>query len=83
MLQQKLPRLDLLDCEDILLCCSGSNGLIFTEVALKTSLEAAYEMYMVRTRCQLILVTNGDQKFGHRKVEVIGGYVFNCSRLFQ
>ena len=27
--------------------------------------------------------TNGDEKFGQKKVELIGRYVFNCSRLFQ
>ena len=30
-----------------------------------------------------ILLTNGDEKFGQKKVELIGRYVFNCSRLFQ
>ena len=35
-------RLDFLDCEDILLCCSGGTDLVVeNQVALKTSLEAA------------------------------------------
>ena len=40
--------LDLLDCEDILLCFSGNNDLVFKAVKLKTSLE-----YAVRTVYEL------------------------------
>ena len=49
-------------------------------VALKTLLEAAESTRLVLS---VILFTNGDERFGQQKVQFIGRYVFNCSRLLK
>ena len=46
----------------------------------KKKIEATWSTRLILSA---ILFTNGDEKCGQKKVELIGRYVFNCSRLFQ
>ena len=47
------------------------------------SFTAGRVILITRLALSAILFTNGDEKFGQKKVELIGRFVFSCSRLFQ
>ena len=141
-------RLDLLNCEDILLCCSGATDLgffglsgctwltiqdsrhfslslqrcwtvaaegfkifvtaqlcneVWRNVCFENSSNTGLSDWVIRNVLLVCVIefgcskrvfvpgsysvpfffTNGDEKFGQMKVELIGRYVFNSSRLFQ